>query len=76
MNLRSFWSDPLWRGLRIVSFVTAAVTLILLAIVLLGATSWRVALATAVVTNIAVAVAVVIRTFAVLHAKSRHSPNS
>lgn len=73
MKLLSFWSDPVWRGLRIISFVTAAITLIILAVVLGGATSFRVPLAVAVITNIAVALAVVIRTF-VLHARLRHSP--
>jgi hypothetical protein len=65
----------MWRGLRIVSFVTATITLIILAIVLLGATSFRVPLAAAVITNIAVAIADVIRTF-VLRSKLRHSPKS
>lgn len=75
MKLRSFWSDPVWRGLRIISFITAAITLVILAVVLWGATSWRFALAIAVITNIAVAVAVVIRTF-VLRARLRHSQKS
>lgn len=72
MKTLSFWSDPVWRGLRIVSFVTATATLVILAIYLLGATSWRVPLIAAVVANIGVVVAVVIRTI-ILNAKMRHS---
>jgi len=71
----SFWSDPVWRGLRIIQIVTGSTTLIILAIVLLGNSSWLVALVTAVLTNLSVAVAVVIRTF-IVRAKLRHPPNS
>lgn len=50
----SHWSDPTWRLLRISSFVTAALTLIFLAIFLSGVTSWRYPLAVAVVANVIV----------------------
>lgn len=59
----SFWSDPIWRGLRSVSFVTATATVVILVIYLSGARSWRVALIASVVANIGVMLAVVIRTF-------------
>lgn len=75
MKLLSFWSDPMWRALRIASFVTGAITLILLAIVLLGATSFRFPLAAAVVLNIVAAIVVVVRTYQ-LHAQQRQSPKS
>ena len=71
----SFWSDPIWRGMRIVSFISAAATLIVLAVYLAGARSWLVLLESAVVTNVAIMVALVIRTF-VLHAKLRDAPKS
>jgi hypothetical protein len=61
----------MWRGLRIVSFVSGAATLIILAIVLSGASSWHFALMISVLTNIAIVVAVVIRTLE-LRARLRH----
>src|ERR1035441_2687777 len=72
---RSFWSDPIWKGLRIVSFVSASVTLILLAVFLSGDRSWLVLLYIALVTNVAIMVALVIRTI-VLHAKLGRTPKS
>jgi hypothetical protein len=68
----SFWSDPAWRGLRVLSFITASATIVILIVYLSGTTSWRVALITSVLTNIGVMLAVVIRT-AIL--RSRRSPN-
>ena len=75
MKFRSFWSDPIWKGLRIVSFVSASATLIVLAVYLSGDRKWLVLPYTAVLTNVAIMVALVIRTF-VLRAKLRHSPKS
>jgi len=75
VRFRSFWSDPIWKGLRIVSFVSASATLMVLAVYLSGDRKWLVPLYTAVVTNVAIMVALVIRTF-VLHVKLRHSPKS
>ena len=72
MSVLSFWSDPIWKGLRIVSFISAAVTLILLAVYFSGVRSWRVALGTAIVTNIAIFAALVIRSF-ILRAKLRQA---
>jgi hypothetical protein len=75
VRFRSFWSDPIWKGLRIVSFVSASVTLILLAVFLSGDRSWLVLLYIALVTNVAIMVALVIRTI-VLHAKLGRTPKS
>jgi hypothetical protein len=75
VRFRSFWSDPIWKGLRIVSFVSASVTLILLAVFLSGERSWLVLLYIALVTNVAIMVALVIRTI-VLHAKLGRTPKS
>ena len=72
MSVLSFWSDPIWKGLRIVSFASAAATLIILAVVISGGRSWRVALDTSVVTNIAVFAALVVRSF-IFRAKLRHT---
>ena len=68
MNIRSFWTDPVWKGLRIVSFTTVTITLIILVVYFSGATSWRFALEVAILTNLAVFVALVIRTL-ILRAK-------
>jgi hypothetical protein len=59
--LQSYWSDPTWRALRITHFVTAAITLIFLAIVLLGATSFRLPLGAAIILNIVILVCVMTR---------------
>jgi hypothetical protein len=58
----TFWSDPTWRGLRVVSVITASATIVILIVYLSGTSSWRVALITAVLVNIGVMLAVVIRT--------------
>jgi hypothetical protein len=58
----TFWSDPAWRGLRVVSFITASATIVILVVYLSGTRSWRAALITAVLVNIGVMLAVVIRT--------------
>jgi hypothetical protein len=75
VKLWSFWSDPIWHGMRIISFVSAFATLLLLAIFLAGVRGSRIALDAAVVTNLGVMAALVIRTF-VLRAKVRHVPKS
>jgi predicted exporter len=70
----SFWSDPIWKGLRIVSFVSATVTVVLLVVFFSGHRSWRVPLDTAIVVNIAVFAALIIRTVIVrakLHRASK-----
>ncbi|HVA70421.1 MAG TPA: hypothetical protein VNF08_03760 [Acidimicrobiales bacterium] len=63
MKSFSHWSDPTWRFLRITSFVTAGITLICLAVVLAGESSWRYPLAVAVVANIFVMFLVVLATY-------------
>jgi hypothetical protein len=68
----SFWSDPAWRGLRVLSFITASATIVILIVYLSGTTSWDLALITSVLTNIGVMIAVVIRT-AIL--RSHRAPN-
>jgi hypothetical protein len=69
----SFWSDPIWSGMRIISFLSASATVILLAIFLSGVRGSRIPLEAAVVTNVGIMVALAIRT-SVLRAKVRHSP--
>jgi hypothetical protein len=59
----SHWPDPTWRLLRITSFVTAALTLIFLAIFLSGVTSWRYPLAVVVVANVIVMFLVVFTSY-------------
>jgi hypothetical protein len=61
--------------LRIVSFASASATLIVLVVYFSGDRSSLVLVYTAVLSNIAIMVALVIRTF-VLHAKLRHSPKT
>jgi len=58
----SYWSDPAWRTLRIMSFVTASITLIILGVVLAGASVWRGPLVGAVVANVVVMALLVRRT--------------
>jgi hypothetical protein len=70
MNVRSFWSDPVWKGLRIVSFVTVTATLVIIVVYFSGVNSWRLPLEVAVLTNLAVFVALVIRTL-ILRTKPR-----
>jgi hypothetical protein len=66
----SFWSDPIWKGLRIVSFISASVTLIVVVVYLSGVHSWRVPLYAVVATNFGIFTALVIRTL-VMRSKSR-----
>lgn len=75
MNIRSFWTDPVWKGLRIVSFATVAITLVILVVYFSGASSWRLALEIAILTNLGVFVALMIRTF-ILRANVGRSPKS
>lgn len=70
MSVRSFWSDPVWKGLRVISFVTATVTLVILVVYFSGANSWRFPLEVAIVINFGVFVALMIRTL-ILRAKAR-----
>ena len=72
VNPWSFWSDPVWRGLRVVSFVTASATIVILIVYLSGAKSWLTALVAAVVVNIGIMLAVVIRTAILRSHQSRN----
>jgi hypothetical protein len=72
VSVLSFWPDPIWKGLRIVSFVSATVTVTLLVVFFTGHRSWRVPLDTAIATNIAIFVALVTRSF-ILRAKLRQA---
>ncbi len=71
----SFWSDPIWKGLRIISLISASVTLIVVIVYLSGVHSWRVTLVAVVATNFGIFVALVIRTL-ILRSKSRHARES
>jgi hypothetical protein len=62
MYFRSYWADPIWRFLRIITFVTVAITLIILVVYLSGQKSWLDALGVAVIVNIVMNVALLIRT--------------
>lgn len=75
MSVLSFWSDPVWKGLRIVSFATVTITLVILVVYFSGVTSWRVPLEAAILTNIAVFIALMIRTF-ILRTKIDRSSKS
>ena len=75
VSVLSFWSDPIWKGLRIVSFVSATVTVTLIIVFFSGHRSWRVPLETAVVVNIAIFAALVVRSF-IVRAKLRQEAES
>jgi hypothetical protein len=62
MYFRSYWADPIWRVLRIVTFVTVAITLIILVVYLSGQKSWLDALGVAVIVNIVMNAALLVRT--------------
>jgi hypothetical protein len=70
VNIRSYWSDPLWKGLRIISFVTVTVTLVILITYFSGVSSWRVPLEIAIIVNIAVFVVLVARSLVLSSKKS------
>ena len=53
MALGTHWSDRTWRTLRIATFVTSGVTLVLLLVIMLtGSSSWRYPLVVVVVINL------------------------
>lgn len=62
MALRTHWSDRMWRTLRIATFVTSVVTLLLLVIVLTGSSSWRYPLVVVVVINLLAFALLMLRT--------------
>jgi hypothetical protein len=63
--MKGYWSDPLWRRLRIASFISAVTVLVLLAVYLLGVQSLLVPLAVFVIVNIVIQSAVGFRTFSI-----------
>jgi hypothetical protein len=65
VNFRAYWSDPIWRGLRVVTIVTATVTIVLLIVYLVVGKSWLVPLGAAVIANVGLNVALVIRSLVV-----------
>lgn len=75
MRVLSFWTDPVWKGLRIVSFVSVTVTAVILVVYFSGVSSWRFPLEVAILTNLAVFVALMTRTF-ILRARGDRPPKS
>jgi hypothetical protein len=70
---RRYWSDPLWKFLRIATFCTVAATLVILVVYLSGTKSWLDALSVAVIVNIVLNLALVIRTIMVRNAQRDRS---
>jgi hypothetical protein len=72
MNFRSYWSDPLWRGLRVVTIVTAVATITVLIGYVVAGKSWLDALIAMVITNVGLNIALVIRSL-IVRARLRRS---
>lgn len=75
MNFRAYWSDPLWRGLRVVTIVTATSTIVILVVYLIVGKPWLVPLAAAVIANVGLNLALVIRSL-IVRARLRRPPES
>jgi uncharacterized membrane-anchored protein len=75
VNFRAYWSDPLWRGLRVITIVTASATIVLLIGYLVEGKSWLVPLVAAVIANVGLNLAFVIRSL-IVRARLRRSPGS
>ncbi|HTT59413.1 MAG TPA: hypothetical protein VMF33_05145 [Acidimicrobiales bacterium] len=75
MYFRSYWADPIWKVLRITTYVTAGSTVVILGIYLSGHTSWLDALAVAVIVNLVLNLALLVRTL-LNRARARQSPDS
>jgi hypothetical protein len=75
VNFRAYWSDPIWRGLRVVTIVTATAAIAVLLVYLVVGNSWLVPLAVAVIANVGLNVALVIRTL-IVRAQRRRSHES
>jgi hypothetical protein len=73
MYFRSYWADPTWRVLRIATYVTAASTLVILGVYLSGQKSWLDALTVAVIVNVVLNVALLVRTLIYRAEKRRQS---
>lgn len=72
MNFRAYWSDPLWRGLRVITIVTATATVAILIVYLVVGKSWLDALVAAVIANVGLNLALVIRSL-IVRAKLRRT---
>jgi hypothetical protein len=72
VNFRAYWSDPLWRGLRVITIVTATATVAILIVYLVVGKSWLDALVTAVIANVGLNLALVIRSL-IVRAKLRRT---
>jgi hypothetical protein len=75
VNFRGYWSDPIWRGLRVVTFVTATFTIAILIMYLVVGKSWLVPLVSAVIANVGLNLALVIRSL-IVRARLRRPPGS
>lgn len=65
----------MWRGLRIVTIVTATATIAILIGYLVAGTSWLIPLVVAVIANVALNLALVVRSL-VVRARLRRPPES
>lgn len=65
MSFCAYWSVPIWRGLRVSTIVTATATVAVLIVYLVAGRSWLVRLAGAVITNVGLNVALMIRSLIV-----------
>jgi hypothetical protein len=72
VNFRAYWSDPLWRGLRVITIVTASATVAILIVYLVVGKSWLDALVAAVIANVGLNLALVIRSL-IVRAKLRRT---
>lgn len=75
MSFRAYCSDPIWRGLRVVTIVTATATVAVLIVYLVAGRSWLVPLAAAVIANVGLNVALVIRSL-IVRARLHRPPES
>jgi hypothetical protein len=73
VNFRAYWSDPWWRGLRVITIVTASATIVLLIGFLVEGKSWLVPLVAAVIANVGLNLAFVIRSL-IVRTRLRRSP--
>jgi hypothetical protein len=75
VNFREYWSDPIWRGLRVVTIVTVIATIAILIVYLVVGKSWLVPLAAAVIANVGLNLALVMRSL-IVRARLRHRDES
>jgi hypothetical protein len=75
VNFRGYWSDPIWRGLRVATIVTVTATIVVLVVYLVVGTSWLVPLAAMVIANVGLNLALVIRSL-IVRSRLRHPHES